>query len=149
MPGCWSDVVFRDHGPGARPSDPRRTTDQRGARPRRFRWNMRRLGCGSALRAASTLRLVSGLRATRQRTDPRGQGRIAVLTCGEAEGKAKLSPPPRSQVEHLVPAHIVRRNKVLDEVSTAIPRDRVARNVEVTCERERTRLTDWLTLSIA
>ena len=25
---------------------------------------------------------------------------IAVLTCGEAEGKAKLSPPPRSQVEH-------------------------------------------------
>ena len=54
-----------------------------------------------------------------------------MLTCGEAEGKAKLSPPPRSQVEHLVPAHIVRRNKVLDEVSTAIPRDRVARNARV------------------
>ena len=60
---------------------------------------------------------------------------IAVLTCGEAEGKAKLSPPPRSQVEHLVPAHIVRRNKVLDEVSTAIPRDRVARNIELTSDR--------------
>ena len=60
---------------------------------------------------------------------------IAVLTCGEAEGKAKLSPPPRSQVEHLVAAHIVRRNKVLDEVSTAIARDRVARNAEVTCDR--------------
>jgi len=60
---------------------------------------------------------------------------IAVLTCGEAEGKAKLSPPPRSQAEPLVPAHIVRRDKVPDEVSTAIPRDRVARNMEVTCER--------------
>ena len=57
--------------------------------------------------------------------------RIAVLTCGEAEGKAKLSPPPRSQVKHLVPAHIVRRNKVLDEVSTAIPRDRDARNATI------------------
>jgi len=53
---------------------------------------------------------------------------IAVLTCGEAAGKAKLSPPPRSQVEHLVAADIVRRNKVLEEVSTAIARDRVARN---------------------
>ena len=79
---------------------------------------------------------------------PNIQRLIAVLTCGEAEGNAKLSPPPRSQVEHLVPAHIVRRNKVLDEVSTAIPRDRVARNAEVTCERERDRLTDWLALSI-
>ena len=80
---------------------------------------------------------------------PNIQRLIAVLTCGEAEGKAKLSPPPRSQVEHLVPAHIVRRNKVLDEVSTAIPRDRVARNAEVTCERERDRLTDWLLQSLA
>ena len=69
---------------------------------------------------------------------PQIQRSIAVLTCGEAEGKAKLSPPPRSQVEHLVPAHIVRRNKVLDEVSTAIPRDRVARNAEVTCDRRET-----------
>ena len=58
---------------------------------------------------------------------------IAVLTCGEAGGKAKLSPQPRSQVQHLVAAHIVRRNKVLDEVSTAIARDRVARNAELTC----------------
>ena len=75
LPGCGSDVVFRDHGPGARPSEPRRITDQRGPRPWRFRWNMKRRGCGSVLRAASALRLVSGLRATRQRTDFRGQGR--------------------------------------------------------------------------
>ena len=66
---------------------------------------------------------------------PGTQRLIAVLTCGEAEGKAKLSPPPRSKVEHLVAAHIVRRNKVLDEVSTAIARDRVVCNERLTCGR--------------
>jgi len=51
---------------------------------------------------------------------------------------SKACGPPRSQVERLVAAHIVRRNKALDEVSAAIARDRVARNMEVTCDRRET-----------
>jgi hypothetical protein len=37
----------------------------------------------------------------------------------------------RSRVQCLVPARGARRGKVLDEVSAAIPRDAVARNVEI------------------